>query len=90
MKRTTLLILFGLIFTIAFSCKDIGSKIIPEDRLFEVQNSTILGCKSEIKNAAADEYIELQAVDSNYLEVSHSNATFNCVPTIVWEAEIKD
>jgi hypothetical protein len=85
-------ILWGIIMFTAFSCKDKDNEnpVIPiqEDRLLEVKNLTWNGCKSG-NYYNANEYIEIQSIDSNYLEIKHINALFNCVPVIIIEAEIE-
>jgi len=91
--KTLLKIIFlcGIIVLSAFGCKDNENLLIPEDRLLEVKYSTYIGCKSE-KNSVDDisEYIELQTVDSNYLEVNHINVLFNCCPSIIVQARVED
>jgi len=82
--------LFGIIVLSAFGCKDNENLLIPEDRLLEVKNSTYIGCKSGENNVDdLSEYIELQTVDSNYLEINHINASRNCVPAVLIKAKIE-
>ena len=88
---TNILFLCGIIMFTAFSCKNNENLLISEDRLLEVTNSTYNGCKS-VNDSLDDvnEYIELQTVDSNYLEVNHINVLFNCCPSIIVQARVED
>jgi len=91
--KTVLKIIFlcGIIVLSAFGCKDNKNLLIPENRLLEVKNLIYDGCKS-VNDSVDDvnEYIELQTVDSNYLEVNHINVLFNCCPSIIIHARVED
>jgi len=91
-----ILFLYGIVVLTAFGCKDNKNLVIPEDRLLEVKNLIYDGCKSDNLNLMnmdyenANEYIELQSVDSNYLEIKHVNVLFNCVPAIIIQAKVEN
>ena len=90
-----IIFLCGIIILTAFSCKDNENLIIPEDRLLEVKNLIYDGCKSDSfylneDYENANECIELQSVDSNYLEVKHIDVLFNCCPSIIIQAKVEN
>lgn len=96
-KILKILFLYGIviIILIAFSCKDNENLVIPENRLLEVKNLTYNGCKSDsfylnMYFENANEYIELQSVDSNCLKINHVDAVFNCYPSIDIRAKIEN
>ena len=90
-----IIFLCGIIVFAVFSCKDNENIVIPEDRLLEVKDLITDGCKSDsfylnMDFENANEYIELQSVDSNCLEVNHIDAVFNCYPSIDIQVKIEN
>jgi hypothetical protein len=68
--------LLGIVFILLLTCceKETSRKVPSVGKI------TYGDCKPETKKSGESEYLEYKTVDTDYLQINHINAWFNCEP----------
>jgi len=94
MKKTNCtLFILAITLVINWSCeRSKNNKLIIEDKILQILNLNLEGCKSTKKNNSnTEEKIIFKTCDKYYLNINHINAVFNCSPEeIITSAEIEN